>query len=63
MVDLAADGLLVVIAPNGILVIEFVLAHGESADTHNKFKARKTEHWLIVVLAVDPSLLYIIGNP
>ena len=39
------------------------LARDANADTQKKFEARKDRALAIVVLAVDPSLLYMLGNP
>ena len=39
------------------------LASDASADNRKKFEARRDRALAIIVLAVDPSLLYLIGNP
>ena len=39
------------------------LARDANADTRKKFEARKDRALAIIVLAVDPSLLYMLGNP
>ena len=39
------------------------LARDASADNRKKFEARRDRALAIIVLAVDPSLLYLIGNP
>ena len=46
----------------GIVSGTETLAHGASADVRNKFNARKDRALAVIVLAVDPSLLYLIGN-
>ena len=47
----------------GIVAGTETLSRDASADTRKKFEARKDRALAIIVLAVDPSLLYIIGNP
>ena len=34
-----------------------------SADTHNKYMARRDQALAIIMLAVGPSLLYVLGDP
>ena len=47
----------------GIVTWSETLATGANAETRKKFEARKDQALAIIVLAVDPSLLYIVGNP
>ena len=47
----------------GIVSGTETLAEDASADTRKKFEARRDRALAIVVLAVHPSLLYLLGNP
>ena len=47
----------------GIVSGTETLSREASADNRKKFEARRDRALAIIVLAVDPSLLYVIGNP
>ena len=49
--------------PLGVVSGSETLAEGPSAGTRKKFEARRDRALAIIMLGVDPSLLYILGNP